>query len=317
MGVGVSGQTICRLLRKNTNYNIVGFFDDNPKLHNQTVEQYSILGNSRNLRDMATRGEIDVVVVAITQEKRSELFKNILSVKMSGIEVYDMPSLYEELSGRVPVKHIRDSWFIYVALSGIKRSIFTQRIERIVDVIFCVLGLIGSLPVSLITIVLIKLGSKGSIFYIQDRVGHNGKIFKLIKFRSMKPDAEANGAVWAKEGDLRVTKIGRIIRKLRIDEMPQMWNVLKGDISLIGPRPERPEFVKDLEKEIPYFSLRHSVRPGLTGWAQVNHGYVASKKDTLEKLQYDLYYIKNKSILLDLIIIVKTIKVVLLGSGAR
>jgi sugar transferase (PEP-CTERM system associated) len=261
--------------------------------------------------------EIDVAVIAITHEKKSDFFKNILEIKLKGVEVYDMPSLYEELSGKVPVMHIRDSWFLNVSFSGIKKNIYTQKIERFIDISLCLSGLIITLPIILITSVLTKLGSKGKIFYIQERVGLNGKCFKLIKFRSMIVDAEAEGATWAIEGDSRITKVGKIIRKLRIDEIPQLWNVLKGDLSLIGPRPERPEFVSTLEKEIPYYSVRHSVKPGITGWAQVNYRYGASKKDTFEKLQYDLYYIKNKSLLLDIVILIKTVKVVLLGSGAR
>lgn len=293
------------------------FFDDNLKEHGKNIEQHTVLGDSRHLRDIAKKREIDVVVIAITHDKKSELFRNILSVKMAGIEVYDMPSLYEELSGKVPVKHIKDSWFINTTLSGLKSNIYTQKIERILDMILCVLGFIVLLPISLIVIVLIKLESQGTIFYIQKRVGLNGKNFRLFKFRSMKEDAEIDGAKWATESDLRVTGVGEIIRKLRIDEIPQLWNIFRGDISLIGPRPERPEFVGSLEKEIPYYSLRHAVRPGLTGWVHVNYGYGASSKDTLEKLQYDLYYIKNKSLLLDITILIKTVKVVLLGSGAR
>ncbi len=317
IGVGGAGQTIYQLLRKDMNYKIVGFFDDNPELQGKNVGQHTVLGDSKYLKEMAKKNKIDTVVIAITHDKKNELFKNILTVKMAGVDVFDMPLLYEELSGKVPVKHIKDSWFINTTLSGIKSNIYTHKIERFLDMILCVLWLIVSLPISLITIVSIKLGSKGKIFYIQERVGLNGKSFRLVKFRSMKEDAEVNGAKWAVEGDIRVTKVGKIIRKLRIDEIPQLWNVLKGDISLIGPRPERPEFVRILEKEIPYYSLRHSVRPGLTGWAQVNYRYGASKKDTLQKLQYDFYYIKNKSLLLDLLILLKTVKVVLLGSGAR
>jgi sugar transferase (PEP-CTERM system associated) len=266
---------------------------------------------------MANRKEIDVAVIAVTHEKKPELYRNVLAIKMKGIEVYDVPSLYEKIAGKVPINCIKDSWFVYVPLLGVRNSLYTQRLERFMDIAISGFGLILSLPINLITAILIKLESKGPIFYTQERIGQDGKCIKLVKFRSMKVGAELDGATWAEENDTRVTRVGKIIRKLRIDEIPQMWNVLKGDISFIGPRPERPEFLKSLEKDIPYYSLRHSVKPGITGWAQVNYGYGVSKDGAFEKLQYDFFYIKNKSLLLDLIILLRTVRVVLFGSGAR
>ena len=177
--------------------------------------------------------------------------------------------------------------------------------------------LLISAPIMIATAIAIKIDSKGPILYRQKRVGHNGKIFELIKFRSMSVDAEKHGAEWAQENDKRVTRVGNFIRRWRVDEIPQMWNVLKGEMSFIGPRPERPEFVKILQRETPSYALRHSVRPGITGWAQVNYQYGASKEDALEKLQYDLFYIHNLTIFLDMHILIKTIKIVLFGKGAR
>ena len=190
-------------------------------------------------------------------------------------------------------------------------------IKGIIDSCLSLLSLLISVPIIIATAIAIKLDSNGPILYRQKRVGHNGKIFELIKFRSMSVDAEKDGAEWAQENDKRVTRVGKFIRRWRIDEIPQMWNVLKGEMSFIGPRPERLEFVEILQRETPSYALRHSVRPGITGWAQVNYPYGASKEDALEKLQYDLFYIKNLSIFLDMHILLKTIKIVLFGKGAR
>lgn len=317
IGAGGAGQTMYDLINGNSDYRIIGFLDDDPELRGICVVQHRILGDCSCLIGMANRKEIDVAVIAVTHGKKAELYKNALAIKMKGVEVYDVPSLYEKIAGKVPINCIKDSWFVYVPLLGVRNSLYTQKLERFMDIAISGFGLIFSLPINLITAILIKLESKGPIFYTQERIGQEGKCFKLVKFRSMKVGAELNGATWAEENDTRVTRVGKIIRKLRIDEIPQIWNVLKGDISFIGPRPERPEFLKSLEKEIPYYSLRHSVKPGITGWAQINYGYGASKDGAFEKLQYDFFYIKNKSLLLDLIIILRTVRVVLFGSGAR
>ena len=236
---------------------------------------------------------------------------------MKGVEVYDMPRLYERLTGRIPVTHLSDRWLLYTPFQGINRNLYTLHIKRLLDIGLSLILLVVSLPIAVITALLIRLDSPGPVLYRQSRVGMNGKVYELLKFRSMRVGAEADGAVWAQENDPRTTRVGSIIRKLRIDEIPQIWNVLKGDMSFIGPRPERPEFVDMLHEEVPYYSLRHSIKPGITGWAQINYPYGASKEDALEKLQYDLYYIKNLTFVLDLDIILRTIGVVLFGSGAR
>jgi len=194
---------------------------------------------------------------------------------------------------------------------------FIQRFKRVVDVVVSAILMVLFSPVLLIIAFLIKLDSKGSVLFIQKRVGQDGGVFDLIKFRSMYSDAEMNGAVWAEKDDLRVTRVGKWIRRLRIDEIPQLWNIVKGQMSFIGPRPERPEFVKLLEKEIPYYYLRHAVKPGLTGWAQINYPYSASLEDSEIKLEYDLYYLKNMSLFLDFQIFLKTIAVVLFRQGSR
>jgi exopolysaccharide biosynthesis polyprenyl glycosylphosphotransferase len=192
-----------------------------------------------------------------------------------------------------------------------------QKVKRLIDFAVSALLLLGTMPVMVLSALAIRLDSPGPVFFKQERVGKNGLVFVLWKFRSMRQNAEENGAVWAEKVDPRVTRVGKWIRLLRIDEIPQLYNVFRGEMSLIGPRPERPEFIQELEKQIPYYGIRHSVRPGITGWAQVNYRYGASVEDALRKLEYDLYYIKKMSLLLDFKIILKTIGVVLFGQGAR
>jgi Sugar transferases involved in lipopolysaccharide synthesis len=223
---------------------------------------------------------------------------------------------YERITGKVLVDSISPSWLIFS--EGFKKSRIKKTTKRITGIMISMAGLLLTAPLLIITAISIRLDSPGSVFFRQERVGENDKIFYVLKFRSMIQDAECEGGpVWAEKDDPRVTRVGKIIRKLRIDEIPQMINVLKGEMSFVGPRPERPEFVEELKKEIPYYSQRHSVKPGITGWAQIMYQYGSSVEDAREKLQYDLYYVKNMSTLLDLMIIFKTVKVVLLRKGAR
>jgi exopolysaccharide biosynthesis polyprenyl glycosylphosphotransferase len=266
--------------------------------------------------DMAERGEVDCAVIATTRQMNPELLKTVTQSEMKGVAIYDMPTLYEELTGKIPVKHIPRNWMSYTALRGVRGDLYI-RIKQIFDVVLSALGLALALPLLVLVALAIKLDSRGPVFYRQKRVGLNGRQFDLIKLRSMTTGAESAGAKWAQENDTRITRIGRVLRKSRIDEIPQMWNVLKGEMSFIGPRPERPEFTIQLLNDIPFYSLRHSIKPGITGWAQVNYGYGASVEDAAEKLQYDLFYIKNLSFFLDLHILIRTIRVVLFGRGAR
>jgi sugar transferase (PEP-CTERM system associated) len=288
------------------------------KLSNNTdCNKKSVLGTYKELLEIVDKESIDIVVISATHLENAELLKYAVDCKMKGVEVVDMPTFYEEVTGKVPVELINDLWFVTTPISGVKRSIYNLKVKRVLDIVFSVIGLILSIFITIPVAILIKLESKGPIFYRQKRVGLSNQIFECIKFRSMTADAEKNGAVWASKNDSRVTKVGKIIRKLRIDEIPQMWNVLKGEMSFIGPRPERPEFVDLLVKKIPYYNIRHSVKPGITGWAQVCYPYGASEEDALEKLKYDLFYIKNLSFFLDFQILLKTAKVVILGKGAR
>ncbi len=317
VGAGRAGLAMYKTLKGRRFYKVVGFLDDDEEKIGKVMGSPQVIGNTYLMNDIINSRKADILILAITHQKNPEIFKIMLDAKMKGIDVYDMPTFYEIVNCEVPVEHIKDSWFVYTELSGVKVGIYNRHIKRILDILLSFFPLILTLPVTVVTALLIKLDSAGPIFYIQERVGLNNKIFKIIKFRSMKKNAETNGAVWAQENDSRVTNIGKIIRKLRIDEIPQCWNVLKGDMSFIGPRPERSEFIEHLSKEIPYYTLRHYVRPGITGWAQVNYHYGASKEDALKKLQYDLYYIKNLSFVIDLHILLKTVKVILWGKGSR
>jgi exopolysaccharide biosynthesis polyprenyl glycosylphosphotransferase len=243
--------------------------------------------------------------------------RSILEARLLGVEVLDMPQLYQRLAAKIPVQYIEDRWLLFSDGFSLLSRGYVQKIKRILDVIFSALLLTIAAPLIVITTIAIRLDSPGPVFYKQQRVGKRCRIFTVHKFRSMTYNAEESGAKWAKKRDPRVTRVGRLIRFCRIDEIPQIWNVFIGNMSLVGPRPERPEFVKVLDSQIPYYGIRHTVTPGITGWAQIKYPYGASIDDASRKLEYDLYYIKNMSILLDLKILLRTIGVVLLGEGAR
>jgi len=259
---------------------------------------------------------IDRIVVAM-EERRGKLPVDLLlALKNRGVQVQDGNDVYESITGKVPIESIRLSWLLFSPGSHASRLFLIS--ARLASLVISIVGLLLSLPLLPFIILAIKFGSPGRVLYWQNRVGRDDKVFRCYKFRTMRSDAEADtGPTWAEDDDPRVTPVGRFLRKTRIDEIPQLLNVLKGDMSLVGPRPERPEFVAALNKEIPYYHLRHSVRPGITGWAQILYKYGSSIEDAKEKLRYDLYYIKNSSVGLDLLIVLNTLKIVLVGRGAR
>jgi sugar transferase (PEP-CTERM system associated) len=259
---------------------------------------------------------IDRIVVAM-EERRGKLPVDLLlSLKNRGVQVQDGNDVYESITGKVPIESIRLSWLLFSSGSHASRLFLIYK--RFASVVISIVGLLLSLPLLPFVALAIKLSSPGRVLYSQNRVGRDDRVFRCYKFRTMRSDAEAGtGPAWAEEDDPRVTQVGRFLRKTRIDEIPQLLNVLRGDMSLVGPRPERPEFVAALNGKIPYYHLRHSVRPGITGWAQILYKYGSSVEDAKEKLRYDLYYIKNSSAGLDLLIIINTIKIVLLGRGAK
>jgi sugar transferase (PEP-CTERM system associated) len=269
-----------------------------------------------NICDLAEAEDISSVIVALDEKRGMLPYNELLNCKMRGINIIDGESFYERITQKLLVEKINPSWLIFS--DGFVKSRISRITKRLVGLILSTLMLLFLSPLMLLTAVAIKLDSRGPVFFSQERVGENGEIFVLHKFRSMRADAEKeSGPVWATEDDPRITRVGKIIRKLRIDELPQLWNVFNGDMSFVGPRPERQFFVEKLKKNIPFYNERFSVKPGVTGWAQIKYPYGASEEDALEKLKYDLYYIKNMSFVLDLTVIFHTIKTVLLSRGSR
>jgi sugar transferase (PEP-CTERM system associated) len=269
---------------------------------------------SGRLLRMAQNFMADQVVVSLRERRGVFPVEELLNCKLAGIEVVDAPTFYERATHKMLIENITPSWFIFS--HGFKVTWFLRLCKRTLDIMASSLGLLFFLPLIPFIVLAIKLDSPGPILFKQVRVGHGDRPFTLMKFRSMRQDAESQtGAVWSQENDPRITKVGNFLRRSRLDEIPQLLNILKGDMSVVGPRPERPEFVGELKKRIPYYSERHYVKPGLTGWAQVCYPYGSSVEDAIEKLRYDLYYIKNISIFLDFHIILKTFSVVLLGKG--
>ena len=275
-----------------------------------------VLGDPAEMAQIIERRNVSKVVVAITERRGEYPVKEMLSLRVTGCPILEWPGFFEKLSGRIPVDSLAPSFFIFN--EGFRKSRLYLMIRRFSALIFSSALLVLLLPVFLVVSILIKLDSRGPVIYSQIRVGQHGKRIRIYKFRSMREDAEQNGdAVWAVENDPRITRVGHILRKSRVDELPQLFNVLVGDLAFVGPRPERPEFVEKLERLIPYYALRHTVKPGITGWAQVMFHYGASIDESKEKLQYDLFYIKNMSLKLDLLILFHTMKIVLLSRGAR
>ncbi|OIQ49154.1 UDP-N-acetylgalactosamine-undecaprenyl-phosphate N-acetylgalactosaminephosphotransferase [Pseudodesulfovibrio hydrargyri] len=263
---------------------------------------------TREILDRAKKAKATKVVISLTERRGAFPLQEILNCKLSGMEVLDAPEFYERVNGKLMLENITPSWFIFS--KGFKIMGLRRFFKRIGDIVLSLIGIILVSPLLPLVALAIKLDSPGPVLFKQIRVGKADENFVIYKFRSMRQDAEKeSGAVWAVQGDNRITKLGAFLRKSRIDELPQLFNVLIGDMSLVGPRPERPEFVKDLKKVIPYYSERHFVKPGITGWAQVRYPYGASVEDAIEKLRYDLYYIKNYSLFLDLRIMIDTISV--------
>ena len=260
--------------------------------------------------------QVHRVIVAMPNRRGTLPVEELLALRLAGVKVEEATSWLERISGRIEVEQLYPSWLIFA--EGFRSSTFVQAIRRLFNFGLALIGLVLSLPILPLIVLAVKLGSPGPVLYHQKRVGRTGVTFYCYKFRTMRQDAEADiGATWASDDDPRITRVGRFLRSSRLDEIPQLWCVLKGDMNFVGPRPERPEFVEWLSKEIPYYGVRHTVRPGITGWAQVQYKYGNTLEDAREKLQYDLFYIKNASIGLDLVILFQTVKIVLLGRGAR
>jgi sugar transferase (PEP-CTERM system associated) len=318
VGSGDSAVELARevLERPDAGYRIVGFVGTEAHLLGKSLINPRVIGMTEELDNIVKRENIDRIVVAMGERRGQFPTDKLLQLSLAGqVTIEEGASFYERVTGRVSLNMLRPSWLIFTGRG--RQAKIASLLRFTVHWLVALLGAVLSLPLVLIAAILIKLDSRGPVFYKQERVGKNGRAFTLTKFRSMRVDAEQDGPVWASKGDARTTRVGRILRKARIDEIPQFWNILKGEMSFVGPRPERPHFVAQLADEIPYYEQRHLIAPGLTGWAQIKYPYGASMEDARQKLQYDLFYIKNQGLILDAIIIFETIKIILFGRGAQ
>lgn len=314
VGAGWSGRVLAHVLSgpDAVHYQAVGFVDDDATIQGTEVAGLPVLGSTADLIALVEARQVDEIVMDVTHEMGETLFQALVDCRTRGIHVVRMPDLYEQLTRRVPVEYVNADWVLdalngFTALGHLERAV-----TRLLDLACGLVGLIGLAIILPFVALAIRLDDGGPVFYTQVRSGLGGVPFRLLKFRTMRSDAEKDGrAQWARENDDRVTRAGRILRKTRLDELPQVINVLRGGMSIVGPRPERPEFIADLETRVPFYSTRLVVKPGLTGWGQVHYRYGNSVKDTLIKLQYDLYYIRHRSLWLDLYVIFKTAGVVL------
>lgn len=295
---------------------VVGFIDPDPAKVGTPLFNPSVIGTIEDIPAIVRARNVDQVVVSLADARGKLPMDKLLEMKLDGVRFEHLASIYEKYTGKIAVDNLRPSWLIFNA--GFKKSRLHNAVKRTLDVVLAVVGLVLALPLMGLVALAVSWTSRGPAMYHQARVGQHGRVFVLHKFRSMKADAEKDsGAVWAQPRDDRITSLGSFLRRTRLDELPQLWNVLRGDMSLVGPRPERPEFVASLKQQIPYYGQRHVVRPGITGWAQVRYTYGASVEDALEKLQYDLYYLKNRSLAFDAFVLAKTFKTVLMRKGGQ
>jgi sugar transferase (PEP-CTERM system associated) len=311
LGCGERARTVVELLRtsRDAGMEVIGW-----KSESEIQEQADHF--SADLRSFrGPRPGIDRVVVAMEDRRQSMPVRELLDLRLCGVVIENSSTLLERLSGKLPLDGLNPSTLIFT--EGFRMSAWQQLLRRLLSLAVSFVALVICLPFLPFVILAVRLSSPGPVFFSQTRVGQRGRPFTAYKFRTMRQDAEAQGAVWAAKDDPRVTSIGRFMRKTRLDEIPQLWNVLRGDMAFVGPRPERPEFVQWLSQEIPFYDLRHMIRPGITGWAQVRYQYGASLEETKHKLEYDLYYVKHQSIGLDLLIMFETIKTIILRRGAQ
>jgi sugar transferase (PEP-CTERM system associated) len=317
-GAGNNAARILQLRRRvdQRGFKVIGFVPS--RIEERVVPQDRLLLAEGSLSSIAGEQAVDEIVIAMDDRRQQFPLKELLDCRLNGIEIIELATFLERETGKVYLDVLIPSWMIFS--QGFRRDMLRRYSERAFDVAASVTLLVASLPVMALTVLAIKLeeGFGAPILYGQPRVGYAGRVFRVLKFRSMRVDAEKDGrARWATTNDDRVTRVGRFIRKVRIDELPQLFNVLGGRMSFVGPRPERPEFVQQLSESIPYYDVRHSVKPGITGWAQLCYPYGASEQDAIEKLQYDLYYVKNHGLIFDLLILLQTVEVILFGKGAR
>ncbi len=318
VGAGKAGNSLADIYRKLNPppFLLIGFIDDDPAKRGKSYQGFAVLGTSEKLLRIVEDYHISDVVIAISGEIKGETFQNILDVQEQGVEIIRMPILYEEMTQRVPIEHLESDWVIRSFVDQVRVSGMYELSKRLMDVAGALVGLFVFFLIFPFAALAIILESGLPIFYSQERLGKGGRVFRIYKFRSMWQNAEADGeAKLAAVNDPRVTKVGDFLRRTRLDEMPQFISVLTGEMSLVGPRAERPELVAQFQKQIPFYRARLLVKPGLTGWAQINYGYVASVKETMIKLEYDLYYIKHRTLAMDFNIVLRTIGTVLRRTG--
>ena len=297
-------------------YEVLGYVDNRSETDLGISNGYRVLGGVAELGQVAAEHKAETIVVTLDERRGTLPLTAILDCKLHGIRVEDWPSFYERLTRRIGVENLRPSWMVFS--DGFRRASMTRTVKRAMDISLALVFLVLGFPLFIVIALAIKLGSRGPIFFEQERVGQEKEVFHLLKFRTMVEGAEREtGPIWAKENDPRVTRVGRFLRRSRLDEFPQIVNVLRGDMSFVGPRPERPQFFAMLQERIPYYLQRQSVKPGITGWAQIRHPYGSTVEQAAQKLEYDLYYVKNMSIFLDLLILISTVQVVFFGRGAQ
>lgn len=326
LGAGWAGRTIADVLltEDDGTHQIVGFVDDDDDLQGQRVpvlhergegsavaaidrRALTVLGDFTELRQLIAKHQVRTLVLALTEEYSPEQFRVLAACLELGVEIVPMARLHEQLTGRVPVEHVGGDWHVAMPIEHPGTGTLRPIANRVLDVVLALTGLLLLALATPFIALAIRVESRGPVFYTQDRIGKGGKTFSVYKFRSMRTGAEEDSAVWSQPGDPRITRVGRILRATHVDEFPQFLNILRGEMSAVGPRPERPEFLEELIAEIPFYTVRHAVRPGMAGWALVNHGYGSTVRDAQLKLQYDLYYIKHQSVWLDVVIILKTV----------
>ena len=318
LGCGPMALSVAREFRNRNDLNvhIVALMGQDAAAVDETELGYPVAGPIRDIEEFVSREEVSRIVVALEDRRGMLPVRSLVRLRVSGVRIEDAHTALAALSGRIWLETVHPSWFVFS--DGFRRSRLMLELKRTVDLAFGLIGLILSLPVMVLVALAVKLDSPGPVLYRQTRVGYQGRHFQVLKFRSMRTDAETlNGAQWAAPSDTRVTRIGRSLRQFRLDELPQFINVIRGEMSFVGPRPERPVFVDELTKLIPYYDERHSVRPGLTGWAQIQYPYGASVEDSRKKLEYDLFYLKNLSLLFDMAIVFDTVRIVVGAKGAR
>ena len=320
VGTGSMAVSVARQLmtRDDLNIKLVGFIEARAGESgpDKVIFGMPVLGAAENLGGTAIEHHVSRIIVAMEDRRGTMPVRELVRLRVQGVRVEDAHSTLSSLTGRIWLESIQPSWFVFT--DGFRRSTATLAIKRSLDLALAIIGLVVSLPAMALVAIAVRLDSKGPVIYRQERVGLGGRTFEVLKFRSMRADAEeANGAQWASKDDPRATRVGKFIRKFRLDELPQFVNVIHGEMSFVGPRPERPVFVEQLRKEISYYDERHSVRPGLTGWAQVEYPYGSTVEDAFRKLEYDLFYLKNMSIFFDCAIVLKTIRIVFTGRGGR